>query len=471
MSDKTTNLSLPYIMPSQAQKHVTHNEAIRALDALVQMAVIDVDRTALPADAAEGDAYILSASPDAGWQASAQALVAFQDGAWAAYTPKAGWTCYNQADKTFYIFDGSHWFTAARPDSVTTLGINASADMAQRLVVQSTNALFSHDPTNDSDGSVRVKLNRQSNADIASVVFQSGYSGQYELGAAGSKVFALRYSSNDADWFNALSIDHANGHVSFGDEQDFTRLVNLQDSAPWLRFSNVSETETGLEFVDAQAPDSQNMSFGYHCASNTGFLRLNGADLLKFTDVELSVETPFRSQATIAGKHVYASSRVFIANNGSAGNDAESADPTTATNLDHIWNDDGTNTWHFCSDAAYKSQGNATLQAAAFVTPSDRRLKGRISSIDPQDAANQIMAMAPSSFRWNALAGPALAGRDALGFIADELSAVAPLLVHGDKNETDENTGKAKYQSVDYSAAVPLLVAAMQWIISETKNK
>ncbi|WP_313530903.1 DUF2793 domain-containing protein, partial [Shinella sp.] len=37
--DATENLNLPYILPSQAQKHVTHNEAIKALDAVVQLAV------------------------------------------------------------------------------------------------------------------------------------------------------------------------------------------------------------------------------------------------------------------------------------------------------------------------------------------------------------------------------------------------------------------------------------------------
>ena len=33
MSDATTNLLLPYILAAQAQKHVTHNEALRVLDA------------------------------------------------------------------------------------------------------------------------------------------------------------------------------------------------------------------------------------------------------------------------------------------------------------------------------------------------------------------------------------------------------------------------------------------------------
>ena len=37
--DQTPNLKLPYIMPSQAQKHVTHNEALRFLDAVVHLSV------------------------------------------------------------------------------------------------------------------------------------------------------------------------------------------------------------------------------------------------------------------------------------------------------------------------------------------------------------------------------------------------------------------------------------------------
>ena len=35
MTDTSSNLKLPFILPSQAQKHVTHNEALQILDALV----------------------------------------------------------------------------------------------------------------------------------------------------------------------------------------------------------------------------------------------------------------------------------------------------------------------------------------------------------------------------------------------------------------------------------------------------
>jgi len=54
MTDTTPNLALPELIAAQAQKHVTVNEALRALDALVQLAVLDRDLTAPPGSPAEG---------------------------------------------------------------------------------------------------------------------------------------------------------------------------------------------------------------------------------------------------------------------------------------------------------------------------------------------------------------------------------------------------------------------------------
>ena len=48
MSDTTTNLQMPYILAAQAQKHVTHNEALRLLDGLVHLSVRGAARTAPP---------------------------------------------------------------------------------------------------------------------------------------------------------------------------------------------------------------------------------------------------------------------------------------------------------------------------------------------------------------------------------------------------------------------------------------
>ncbi len=88
--DTTPNLQLPYIMAAQAQKHVTHNEAIRALDALVQIAVADKDLSVPPGSPVDGVRYIVAAVPTGAWARQAGRLTAFQDGAWAFFAPLEG---------------------------------------------------------------------------------------------------------------------------------------------------------------------------------------------------------------------------------------------------------------------------------------------------------------------------------------------------------------------------------------------
>ena len=54
------NLNLPYIMPSQAQKHVTHNEAVRMLDALVHASVDTMNADTPPNAPAPGARVIIA---------------------------------------------------------------------------------------------------------------------------------------------------------------------------------------------------------------------------------------------------------------------------------------------------------------------------------------------------------------------------------------------------------------------------
>lgn len=67
MSDATVHLALPFIMAAQAQKHVTHNEALRVLDGVVQLSVKDRDLTAPPPSPADGDRYIVASGATGAW--------------------------------------------------------------------------------------------------------------------------------------------------------------------------------------------------------------------------------------------------------------------------------------------------------------------------------------------------------------------------------------------------------------------
>lgn len=107
--DTTATLGLPYILGAQAQKHVTHNEALTALDALVQLSVLDRDQTDPPGEPVEGDRYIVPAGAGGAWTGKIGQVAAFQGGVWVFYPPRTGWLAHVVDEAAFRVFDGSLW--------------------------------------------------------------------------------------------------------------------------------------------------------------------------------------------------------------------------------------------------------------------------------------------------------------------------------------------------------------------------
>jgi hypothetical protein len=209
--DQTANLLLPYIMPSQAQKHVTHNEAIRALDALVQLAVLDRDLSTPPASPAEGDRYLVAPGSGGAWTGKDGRIAAWQDGAWAFLAPRTGWLIWAADELRLLSFDGAAWVDAALHSVNPTplVGVNATADATNRLAVKSPAALFDQE-----SGDHRLKINKAAAGDTASLLFQSGYSGRAEFGLAGDDDWHVKVSPDGAAWVEALKVDAATGRVS-----------------------------------------------------------------------------------------------------------------------------------------------------------------------------------------------------------------------------------------------------------------
>ena len=116
--DSSPNLILPYIIAAQAQKHVTHNEALRTLDALVQLMVLDKDLASPPGSPADGDRYIVAASPTGAWSGQAGKIAAWQDGAWAFYTPREGWRAWLADEDKLFFWDGSDWIAPSSAAAV-----------------------------------------------------------------------------------------------------------------------------------------------------------------------------------------------------------------------------------------------------------------------------------------------------------------------------------------------------------------
>ena len=107
--DASSNLNLPYIAAAQAQKHVTHNEAVRTLDAIVQLMVLDKDLASPPGSPTDGARYVVAASPTGAWAGQAGKIAAYQDGAWAFYAPREGWLAWAGDEDKLYVWNGSAW--------------------------------------------------------------------------------------------------------------------------------------------------------------------------------------------------------------------------------------------------------------------------------------------------------------------------------------------------------------------------
>ena len=109
MADQTAHLARPYLAPSQAQKHVTHTEALRRLDGLVHLAVEAVAAVSPPGSPAEGERYLLHASPTGDWSGRGGDLAVYADGAWWFATPEVGWLAYDKASETLLVLKAAGW--------------------------------------------------------------------------------------------------------------------------------------------------------------------------------------------------------------------------------------------------------------------------------------------------------------------------------------------------------------------------
>lgn len=109
MADTTTNLLLPFILAAQAQKHVTHNEALRLLDGLIQLSVLDRNLATPPGSPAEGARYIVASGATGAWSGWTGDIALRSDGAWVRLPARTGWVVWVQDESRVVVRIGSVW--------------------------------------------------------------------------------------------------------------------------------------------------------------------------------------------------------------------------------------------------------------------------------------------------------------------------------------------------------------------------
>ncbi|MBU2980671.1 DUF2793 domain-containing protein [Lentibacter algarum] len=203
MPERSPRHKLPYIQPSQAQKHVTHNEAVERLDAAVQASVIGIDQDSPPAAPQEGDQYGIGAAPTGDWASHAGELAQFSNGSWLFLEPQEGWRLWDKSENKLKAQVAGVWTDVAGTYAdLDGIGIGSVWDATNRLSVVSPGSLFSHEGNDH-----RMIINKAGVSDTASLLMQTNWTGHAELGLSGDNALSFKVSADGSTWYDALKAD------------------------------------------------------------------------------------------------------------------------------------------------------------------------------------------------------------------------------------------------------------------------
>ncbi|ESR22805.1 DUF2793 domain-containing protein [Lutibaculum baratangense] len=246
----TPNLGLPEIAASQAQKHVTHNEALRILDAVVQLAVLDRDLAEPPAAPDDGDRYIVGPSATGAWAGHENEVAIVVDGAWSFVQPRPGWAAFVVDEAQLLYWTGSQWTVFGEVISVlqnlTRLGIGTTADATNPFAAKLNKALWTALTSSEGgDGSLRYTLNKEGAGDVLSFLLQSNWSGRAELGLIGDDDLSLKVSGDGAAWREALRVNRHSGRLRLG-KRAYVRSPNVPQrrhvtSSAWVASTSAAD--------------------------------------------------------------------------------------------------------------------------------------------------------------------------------------------------------------------------------------
>ncbi|MDP5308647.1 DUF2793 domain-containing protein [Paracoccus spongiarum] len=232
MPDSTTNLLLPYLMAAQAQKHVTHNEALRLLDGLVQLSVKSRGLTVPPAGPSDGDRYIVAPGATGGWAGWDLNVALWTDGAWLRLPPRDGWRAWVEGEAVLLVRNGADWqrVIPTALDDLTRLGIGMSASAGSPFSAKLNSALWTALYAADGgSGDLTQTLNRETGTDDAGLILQTAFSTRALIGMFGSDRLRIAVSPDGSNFRDALGVDPATGIVDQPNLPRFKAYTNYDN--------------------------------------------------------------------------------------------------------------------------------------------------------------------------------------------------------------------------------------------------
>lgn len=105
----TPNLGLPVLAQGQAQKEITHNDALLRLDALVQTSIKSRALATPPGSPANGERWIVPSGATGAWAGQTDKIALWREGAWAFFAPGVGWRVHVEDERLTVVWTDGAW--------------------------------------------------------------------------------------------------------------------------------------------------------------------------------------------------------------------------------------------------------------------------------------------------------------------------------------------------------------------------
>ena len=124
MTDLSDRFKLPLLAAGQAQKEITHNEALTLADMLLHCVVVSVAPAIVPSAPVPGQCWIVGNSPSGAWAGQAGAIAGWSAGGWRFAASVEGMAVWSLADSLVVRRSGALWVAGSLTATSLKIGGN-----------------------------------------------------------------------------------------------------------------------------------------------------------------------------------------------------------------------------------------------------------------------------------------------------------------------------------------------------------
>ena len=137
MDGTSARLGLPLLTTGQAQKEITHNEALALIDLALQPSVLAMDVDVPPSAPTPGETWIVGPAPVGEWVGHAKALAGWTDGGWRFVAASEGMVVWTIADAAPARYIDGEWAILGPAPAIAAPSGGTTIDVEARTVLTS----------------------------------------------------------------------------------------------------------------------------------------------------------------------------------------------------------------------------------------------------------------------------------------------------------------------------------------------